>query len=286
MSPIMTVDQVTMHAHAFQNRNLKVHRLELKLKKHLNIQTTNKIIRETLNHQPWRAWTIQIHCCEHHHLSTTSSSSCLDAYVDHVEYILHESFQPSRIVVTQAPYLLKQEGWGEFELGIVFHLKDGTVQSTRFDLHFQRRKYTRTRTLIVEAPDEDVWSYGTSPGKKLSTSKRRVSVEDIKGIDLDELTTCLESLDGDDLRQVYDIFSKFDTRDMSIMEWKDEIWFDIFGLEHNLVWQLWDFCQMLKMRDDESKSGTTAVLLHDNEDQQANPSTTTTPAALAPHLRT
>lgn len=29
MSPIMTVDQVTMHAHAFQNRNLKVHRLEL-----------------------------------------------------------------------------------------------------------------------------------------------------------------------------------------------------------------------------------------------------------------
>ncbi|CDH58879.1 predicted protein [Lichtheimia corymbifera JMRC:FSU:9682] len=141
-------------------------------------------------------------------------------------------------------------------------------------------------THIVEAPDEDVWSYGVSPSKSLSASKRRLSVEDIKGIDLDELTTCLESLDGDDLRKVYDIFSKFDTRDMSIMEWKDEIWFDIFGLEHNLVWQLWDFCQTLKMRDDELKSGTTPVLLHDNEDQ-ANPSTTTTAAAaLATHLRT
>lgn len=41
-----------------------------------------------------------------------------------------------------------------------------------------------------------------------------------QGIDLEELTTCLESLDGDDLRSVYDIFSKFDTRDMSIVELK------------------------------------------------------------------
>ncbi|KAI7885548.1 hypothetical protein K492DRAFT_190936 [Lichtheimia hyalospora FSU 10163] len=236
-----------------------LHKQPKKLKKHICIQTTNKIIRETLNQQIWRAWTIQIHCCEHH-VNNHTSTLCLEAYVDHVEYILHESFQPSRIVVTQAPYLLKQEGWGEFELGIVFHLLDGTVQSTRFDLNFQRKKYTRTRTLAIEAPDEQIWSLGILPSNNdqhsgSSTSKRRISVEDVKGIDLDELTTCLESLDSDDLRKVYDIFSKFDTRDMDIVELKDEIWFDIFGLEYNLVWQLWDFCQMIKMRD-EPKTNT------------------------------
>ncbi|CDS13344.1 hypothetical protein LRAMOSA05522 [Lichtheimia ramosa] len=249
MSPTMAVHSSDNARSFLQNRGLKTNRPEQKLKKHLNIQTTNKIIRETLDHQIWRAWTIQIHCCEH--VDTT----CLNAYIDHVEYILHESFQPSRIVVTQAPYLLKQEGWGEFELGIVFHLLDGTMQST------------------VEAPDEQVWSFGITPtipsrpSKSLFTSKSRVSVEDIKGIDLEELTTCLESLDGNDLRSVYDIFSKFDTRDMSIVELKDEIWFDIFGLEHNLVWQLWDFCQMLKLRN--------ASPGKDNDnDIQVTPSTT------------
>lgn len=56
--------------------------------------------------------------------------------VDRVEYVLHETF-PNPIRERQDPqdnFALKSNGWGEFDIGIKVHFRDGTVERLRHPL--------------------------------------------------------------------------------------------------------------------------------------------------------
>eukprot|EP00455_Lapot_gusevi_P048667 TRINITY_DN6765_c0_g2_i6.p1 TRINITY_DN6765_c0_g2~~TRINITY_DN6765_c0_g2_i6.p1 ORF type:complete len:564 (-),score=181.36 TRINITY_DN6765_c0_g2_i6:76-1767(-) len=45
------------------------------------------------------------------------------AYIEKVEVDLHPTFRPSRIVLTQAPFVLSRVGWGTFDIQVAIHFK-------------------------------------------------------------------------------------------------------------------------------------------------------------------
>ena len=56
-------------------------------------------------------------------VSTKKNNLVSSRDIDQVIYNLHPTFNPSRIIVKDAPYLLKRLGWGYFEIGITIKFK-------------------------------------------------------------------------------------------------------------------------------------------------------------------
>lgn len=130
-----------------------------RIEKHLVITSTNSILHSMRDPtRLWRSWTVQIQ---------TVDGDPMHPFVDHVEYRLHSSFQPSTLskflvesdasflfsliyflVTRQEPYMIKQTGWGEFDLCICFHFVDRTFQAIWFDLHFRKNHYSINETLV------------------------------------------------------------------------------------------------------------------------------------------
>lgn len=61
------------------------------------------------------------------------------------------------LVIFEEPYLLKQDGWGEFDLGIVFHFKskDTPPQTIMFDLNFSKPTYFQIGKLVKKKRGEN-----------------------------------------------------------------------------------------------------------------------------------
>ncbi|KAF9903546.1 hypothetical protein BX616_001596 [Lobosporangium transversale] len=74
-------------------------------------------------------------------------------YVDHVEYILHQSFEPPVRKVTEYPFSLQEKGWGEFDMKIMLHFVDKSVPPfvLDHDLHFQSPHYEVPQTIIFKS---------------------------------------------------------------------------------------------------------------------------------------
>ncbi|KAM3581784.1 transcription factor TFIIF complex subunit Tfg3 [Umbelopsis sp. WA50703] len=81
----------------------------------------------------------------------------LSTIIDHVEYILHESFENPRIVRAKEPFMLQEKGWGAFDLRIIFHFIDNMVapQLVWFDLNFAQESYFKVETLTFENPPDE-----------------------------------------------------------------------------------------------------------------------------------
>ncbi|ORZ16477.1 yeats family-domain-containing protein [Absidia repens] len=85
----------------------------------------------------------------------------LQAMLDHVEYILHPTFFNPRREVKDEPYLLKEEGWGEFDLRIMLHFADDFAprEIIVFDLNFREPKYSKTHVVTFSDVSAEVASY-------------------------------------------------------------------------------------------------------------------------------
>ncbi|KAF9207347.1 hypothetical protein BGZ49_000651 [Haplosporangium sp. Z 27] len=70
-------------------------------------------------------------------------------YVDHVEYILHHTFEPPVRKVTEYPFSLHEKGWGEFDMKIMLHFVDKSVSPyvLDHDLNFQSTHYEVLQTI-------------------------------------------------------------------------------------------------------------------------------------------
>ncbi|KAF9351999.1 hypothetical protein BGX26_010096 [Mortierella sp. AD094] len=70
-------------------------------------------------------------------------------YVDHVEYILHHTFEPPVRKVTEYPFSLHEKGWGEFDMKIMLHFTDKSVPPfvLDHDLNFQSTHYEVPQTI-------------------------------------------------------------------------------------------------------------------------------------------
>ncbi|KAI8082246.1 hypothetical protein BDF21DRAFT_493011 [Thamnidium elegans] len=277
------------------------------VKKRVKITCTHTLKNKKLMSIPiWRRWMIQINPVER------AASASLAHYIDHVEYILHESFETPRIgcgyttmvEIFDEPYILKQEGWGEFDLGIVFHFKSKDIpsQTIMFDLNFSKPKYFQIGILEVQEdnrkrsisssssssstitsmagtpPDNDVFSLfgflanqkeyvynGRSAKQQINScyifnrnKQSRSTSQNISSgnnnvvpekINISILAKRLESLNDENLRNVYNIMLQYDRRNMSIVETKDQVILDLHSLGIPLLKKLWELTTDLEAKN-------------------------------------
>lgn len=88
---------------------------------------------------PIRKWSIQLSI-----LGGDDGAQELKANVfDRVTYKLHPTFQNPNRVLKRPPFLIEEEGWGEFDLAIVMHFADkGGEKTVSHDLNFREAEYT------------------------------------------------------------------------------------------------------------------------------------------------
>ncbi|KAK3848531.1 MAG: yeats family-domain-containing protein [Linnemannia gamsii] len=74
-------------------------------------------------------------------------------YVDHVEYILHHTFEQPLRKVTKFPFVLQEKGWGEFDMKVMIHFVDNAEQPVMLDhdLNFQMNHYEVAHTLTFKS---------------------------------------------------------------------------------------------------------------------------------------
>ncbi|CEP13267.1 hypothetical protein [Parasitella parasitica] len=119
------------------------------VEKLIKINCSSSIIKDkvTVNGHVWRHWTV----------SLEASQVNLSEHIEHVEYVLHESFRSPPIVCKEPPYEIQREGWGEFDLGVSLHLKDPVVPSPQtfsFDLNFKRSNYSKLKKVTLGTDTE------------------------------------------------------------------------------------------------------------------------------------
>ncbi|KAI8340205.1 hypothetical protein BC941DRAFT_468471 [Chlamydoabsidia padenii] len=74
----------------------------------------------------------------------------LQVMLEHVEYILHPTFESPQRESHDEPYLLCEKGWGEFDLQIMLHFIDefAAPELIHFDLKLDDSHYSRTFTMV------------------------------------------------------------------------------------------------------------------------------------------
>ncbi|ANB15968.1 TATA-binding protein-associated factor TAF14 [Sugiyamaella lignohabitans] len=176
-------------------------------------------------------------------------------------------------VLKKVPFKIEEQGWGEFDLGIVLHMVDKSGEHTlSHDLNFATNEYkndhllefptNRPGLLKLLAESGPVPGHnapgasGTSAGgTDYATGDKRKGEDDgnklrkktktiEKGsVDLERLADGLEKLGEDDLLEVVTMVNNNKTPDMYIKNVPDEGEFhmDLCTLPDRLLKSLWDF---------------------------------------------
>lgn len=188
---------------------------------------------------------------------------------DKVTYKLHPTFQNPTRSFKKPPFRIEEQGWGEFDLGIVLHFADrGGEQTLSHDLNFAENEYTvehtvnfptnkpnLARLLIESGPVPGYNAPGASGTSSLEADKRK-NEDDVatakkrsktvleKGsIDLERLADGLQKLNEDDLLGVIQMITDNKTPEMYIKNDVDEGEFhmDLYTLPDSLLKSLWDY---------------------------------------------
>ncbi|CAG8728612.1 11670_t:CDS:2, partial [Cetraspora pellucida] len=133
----------------------------------------------------WRQWKVSIYATD------DTGEKCPLTFVEKVEYNLHQTFSKPRQVVHKAPFILTENGWGEFDMKIVLHFVDKSIAPWPIyhDLNFQKPLYEVTyilefvnpnssfrKLLFQEIPLDSPASQKTTPSRqKKSKSSKPVS---------------------------------------------------------------------------------------------------------------
>jgi transcription initiation factor IIF auxiliary subunit len=130
---------------------------------------------------PWRNWKITLVAMD----GEKEVKGKLSILLDHVEYILHPTFEEPRrgmnrhidnemesLTITAAkkeePYILQEKGWGEFDMRVVLYFTDNVAdpQVLLFDLNFALSNYSKTHTIeFPNASPELLKLLATTPRK-------------------------------------------------------------------------------------------------------------------------
>ncbi|CEG81086.1 hypothetical protein RMATCC62417_15326 [Rhizopus microsporus] len=108
------------------------------------ISSHNSVIKgasaKNSNGHPWRDWQVSLVAVDNGKEVKGKASLILD----HVEYILHPTFENPRRVKTKEPYLLQEQGWGEFDLRALLHFTNNLAapKIIVFDLNFTQSNYS------------------------------------------------------------------------------------------------------------------------------------------------
>lgn len=212
---------------------------------------------------PVRAWCIEVY------LLDESGKQIPATILEKVTYLLHPTFANPKRDIKTPPFKIKEEGWGEFELGmtLTFIEKCGDV-ILGHDLNFQQEYYTvdhkikvpikknahNMRALLKESgpvASEDFIGDKRKNGTPNLDSKSKKSrlntaslASAVKGnVDLEKLAEGLTKLTEDDLLGVVQMVTDNRTPDMNIKNDVEEGEFtmDLFTLPDGLLKSLWDY---------------------------------------------
>jgi transcription initiation factor TFIID/TFIIF subunit len=188
---------------------------------------------------------------------------------DKVTYKLHPTFQNPTRSFKKPPFRIEEQGWGEFDLGIVLHFADKAGEQTlSHDLNFAQNEYLVDHTvsfptskpnlsklLIESGPVPGYNAPGASGAASLDGEKRKTEEDGGKikkksktimekgSIDLERLADGLQKLSEDDLLGVIQMITDNKTPEMYIKNDVDEGEFhmDLYTLPDSLLKSLWDY---------------------------------------------
>uniref|UniRef100_A0A060T1Y5 ARAD1C24860p n=1 Tax=Blastobotrys adeninivorans TaxID=409370 RepID=A0A060T1Y5_BLAAD len=186
---------------------------------------------------------------------------------DKVTYKLHPTFKNPTLTVKKPPFRIEEEGWGEFDMGIVLHYADRGGETTiGHDLNFAQNEYTVTHTITLptnrpqlakllteSGPVPGYNAPGASGVAAQAGDKRKMEAEPSKtkrsktfekaSIDLEKLADGLQKLSEDDLLGVVQMVTDNKTPEMYVKNDVDEGEFhmDLYTLPDSLLRSLWDY---------------------------------------------
>lgn len=175
------------------------------------------------------------------------------AFLEKVVFKLHESFANPNKTIKRAPWKVVEQGWGEFEMGVVLHYIDNSGSATfTHDLNFQSGEtYSKPQTVtfknakpgllkaLGKRGTETEGSTGTT-GKKAKRQKRVV--------DVDRLADGLQTLHEDELLQIVQIVNDGKTDEMYVRNDLEEGEFhiDLHTLSDGLLLEMQRFVDSVK----------------------------------------
>ncbi|KAI5807070.1 yeats family-domain-containing protein [Geopyxis carbonaria] len=211
---------------------------------------------------PMREWSIRIYV-------VGPAGEDLPATIfDKVTYKLHPTFTNPTRVVKKQPFLLSEQGWGEFDMEIVLHgIDKGGDHVVRHDLNFQKPKYEAIHPVNFHNPRPNLLKQlalcGPVPGTEgpeengatpaVRREKRRPDGEERvkkksrseKTFDMEKLADALQKLQEDDLLKVVQMVHDNKTAETYVKNDVDqgEFHVDLYTLPDHLVKMLWKFVQ-------------------------------------------
>lgn len=75
----------------------------------------------------------------------------LEKYVEKIILQLHESFEVPKRILSEPPYTIKEEGWGEFNIGVTIYFKNQQLLPLKFThpLSFESKSMTKDIKTVI-----------------------------------------------------------------------------------------------------------------------------------------
>ncbi|MCJ1478808.1 hypothetical protein MMC13_007492 [Lambiella insularis] len=196
---------------------------------------------------PLRQWSMQIFLLNEHGEEVPAS------VYSKATYHLHESFEKRAVqTITNPPFIIQEEGWGEFDMHIVLTIMEKGGETTiQHDLNFSENHYETKHPVSFKNPKpallEKLRESGPVPGdengKKRGDESAKKKKRPDKGIDMDQLAENLQRLQEDDLLRVVQMVHDHKTAESYTKNDVDagEFHVDLYTLPDSLIRMLWDF---------------------------------------------
>jgi len=209
---------------------------------------------------PMREWSIRIY------LLGQNGEELPANVFDRVTYKLHPTFQNPHRVIKKVPFLLAEQGWGEFDMEVLLHAIDkGGDHSIRHDLNFQKNKYESIHPVTFHNPRPNLLkalaASGPIPGADGAPEENGVSKRDKRkndgeertkkksrserAFDMEKLAEGLQKLQEEHLLQVVQMVHDNKTPETYIKNdvEQGEFHVDLYTLPPHLTQMLWKFVQ-------------------------------------------
>lgn len=118
------------------------------------------------------------------------------------------------IAFTKPPFLIAQEGWGEFEIAIDLYTTEKTkIQpSVVVDLNFAENKYTSEQTIVFKNPSqalqEKLRETGPLPNDDDKGRKKASGKKGAQKFDYEKIAEALQKLEEEDLLKVIQVINE------------------------------------------------------------------------------
>ncbi|ODQ67566.1 transcription initiation factor TFIID subunit 14 [Nadsonia fulvescens var. elongata DSM 6958] len=213
---------------------------------------------------PVRKWSIKV--C----LVGPNGQDIPATVFDKVVYKLHPTFENPNRSFKKPPFKIDEQGWGEFDLAIVFHIAEkGGEHTVLHDLNFQKNRYEVIHNLTFPtnkpalnkllAESGPVPGYTDAGNASVVSGEKRKAENSVNGpaktikrknkaiekgtVDLERLSDGLQKLNEDDLLSVVQMVTDNKTNEMYVKNDVEEGEFhmDLYTLPDSLLKSLWDY---------------------------------------------